>query len=66
MLIWFTCSSNITPFVSDKAGKVRVWDTINKEHILKIEHQPFSGEIKDIAWSGDSQRLAAGGQGKQK
>ncbi|XP_048746306.1 actin-interacting protein 1-like [Ostrea edulis] len=50
----------------DMAGKVRVWDTINKEHILKNEYQPFAGEIKDIAWSGDSQRLAAGGHGNQK
>lgn len=48
------------------SGKVRVWDTVNKEHILKNEYQPFAGEVKDIAWSGDSQRIAAGGQGNQK
>lgn len=50
----------------DMSGKVRVWDTVNKEHILKNEYQPFAGEVKDIAWSGDSQRIAAGGQGNQK
>ncbi|XP_062572597.1 actin-interacting protein 1-like isoform X1 [Saccostrea cucullata] len=50
----------------DMSGKVRVWDTVNKEHILKNEYQPFAGEVKDITWSGDSQRIAAGGQGNQK
>lgn len=53
-------------FFKDMSGKVRVWDTVNKEHILKNEYQPFAGEVKDIAWSGDSQRIAAGGQGNQK
>ena len=26
----------------DKSGKVRIWDTVNKEHILKNEFQPSS------------------------
>ena len=28
---------------ADHAGKVRIWDTVNKEHILKNEFQPLSG-----------------------
>ena len=40
----------------DKSGKVRIWDTVNKEHILKNEFQPISGPIKDLAWSSDNQR----------
>ena len=36
---------------ADKSGKVRIWDTVNKEHILKNEFQPISGPIKDLSWS---------------
>ena len=43
---------------ADKSGKVRIWDTVNKEHILKNEFQPISGPIKDLAWSSDNQRSA--------
>ena len=31
---------------ADKSGKVRIWDTVNAEHILKNEFQPISGPIK--------------------
>ena len=40
---------------ADKSGKLRIWDTVNTEHILKNEYQPISGPIYDIAWSADSQ-----------
>ena len=51
---------------SDVAGKIRIWDTTQKEHILKNEFQPIGGAIKDIAWSGDSQRICVVGEGKEK
>lgn len=51
---------------ADITGKVRIWDTVNIEHILKNEFQPFSGIIKDLDWSGDSQRIVVGGQGREK
>jgi len=50
----------------DNSGKVRIWDTVNKEHILKNEFQPISGPIKDIAWSGDNQRIVVVGEGREK
>ncbi|XP_071949228.1 actin-interacting protein 1-like [Antedon mediterranea] len=50
---------------ADISGKVRIWDTTQKEHILKNEYQPISGQITDIAWSDDSKRLAITGAGKQ-
>ena len=40
---------------ADQSGKIRIWDTVNIEHILKNEYQPISGPIYDIAWSADSQ-----------
>jgi len=49
----------------DCSGLVRVWDTINAEHILKIEVQAIAGEIRDIAWTGDSTRIVAVGDGRE-
>lgn len=50
----------------DQSGKVRIWDTVNKEHILKNEFQPISGPIKDIAWSADNQRMVIVGEGRER
>ena len=47
-------------------GKIRIWDTTNKEHILKYEYQPMGGSIKDIAWTEDSKRIVVCGEGKEK
>jgi WD40 repeat protein len=51
---------------ADQSGKIRIWDTVNKEHILKNEFQPLSGSIKDLQWSSDNQRLVVGGEGRDK
>ncbi|CAF0829835.1 unnamed protein product [Rotaria sp. Silwood1] len=51
---------------ADGHGKVRIWGADNKEHILKNEFQPFSGCIKDLAWTSDNQRIIVGGEGKEK
>lgn len=51
---------------ADQHGKIRIWDTTQKEHILKNEFQPFSGVVKDLAWSADSQRIVAVGEGRQR
>jgi len=50
---------------ADTSGKIRIWDTVNKEHILKYEYQAMGGAIKDIAWSEDSKRIALCGEGKE-
>ncbi|KAJ3079597.1 hypothetical protein HDU99_010511, partial [Rhizoclosmatium hyalinum] len=34
----------------DERGNVRVWDTINAEHILKNEARALAGRVNDIAW----------------
>jgi len=56
---FYICSADIS-------GKVRIWDTTQKEHILKNEFQPFAGVVKDLAWSADSQRIVAVGEGREK
>ncbi|KAI0228243.1 Actin-interacting protein 1 [Lamellibrachia satsuma] len=50
----------------DVSGKVRIWDTTQKEHILKSEFQPLGGAIKDLAWSPDNQRIVVGGEGRDR
>uniref|UniRef100_A0A6I8PWJ9 WD repeat-containing protein 1 n=1 Tax=Xenopus tropicalis TaxID=8364 RepID=A0A6I8PWJ9_XENTR len=50
----------------DTSGKLRIWDTTQKEHLLKYEYQPFAGKIKDIAWTEDSKRIAVVGEGREK
>ncbi|KAK0058366.1 actin-interacting protein 1 [Biomphalaria pfeifferi] len=49
----------------DKEGKVRVWDTVNKEHVLKIEHSALGGPIKDLDWTMDNQKLCVVGEGRE-
>ncbi|XKL59558.1 hypothetical protein PGB90_000574 [Kerria lacca] len=51
---------------ADQSGKVRIWDTVNKEHILKNEFQPITGPIKDLSWSPDNQRMVVVGEGREK
>ncbi|XP_077877163.1 WD repeat-containing protein 1 isoform X2 [Ictidomys tridecemlineatus] len=50
----------------DVSGKLRIWDTTQKEYLLKYEYQPFAGKIKDIAWTEDSKRIAVVGEGREK
>lgn len=50
----------------DSAGNVRIWDTTQTTHILKNSYQVFSGSVRDIAWSDDSKRIAAVGEGRER
>ncbi|KAJ5476211.1 hypothetical protein N7475_001940 [Penicillium sp. IBT 31633x] len=49
----------------DAAGIVRVWDCVG-EGITKGEYSIVNGRINDLAWDGDSQRIIAVGDGKQR
>lgn len=50
----------------DISGTVRIWDTTQKEHILKLELRVLGGPILDIQWSEDSKRIVAVGEGKER
>jgi WD40 repeat protein len=50
----------------DVSGTLRIWDTTQLEHPLKIELKVLSAAILDIAWSPDSQRLVIVGDGKER
>lgn len=58
--------SSCYTIIVDQSGKVRIWDTVNKEHILKNEFHPIGGPIKDIAWSPDNQRMVVVGEGRER
>lgn len=49
----------------DVAGTVRVWDAQGAE-TTKGEYSIIAGRINDIAWDGDSQRIIAVGDGKER
>jgi len=47
----------------DNKGTVRIWACDNPDQILKLETPLFAGQVLDIAWSADSQRLIGVGAG---
>ncbi|KAI0024229.1 WD40 repeat-like protein [Xylariomycetidae sp. FL0641] len=49
----------------DIAGTVRVWDAMEAV-VTKGEYPIISGQINDIAWDGDSQRIIAVGNGRER
>ncbi|OTB09064.1 hypothetical protein M426DRAFT_316355 [Hypoxylon sp. CI-4A] len=49
----------------DVSGSVRVWDSIEAVN-TKGEYHIISGRINDIAWDGDSQRIIAVGDGRER
>eukprot|EP00118_Oscarella_pearsei_P024690 m.306599 g.306599 ORF g.306599 m.306599 type:complete len:600 (+) comp41387_c0_seq1:60-1859(+) len=49
---------------TDVSGMVRIWDTTQKEHLLKYEYQVFAGPIRDLSWGPESKRIAVGGAGR--
>ncbi|KAK3682111.1 WD40-repeat-containing domain protein [Podospora appendiculata] len=49
----------------DVSGKVRVWDAVEAVN-TKGEYAIISGRINDLAWDGDSQRVIAVGDGRER
>jgi WD40 repeat protein len=45
---------------------VRVWDAVGADMVTKGEYGIIAGRINDIAWDGDSQRIIAVGEGKER
>ncbi|SJX62682.1 probable actin interacting protein 1 [Sporisorium reilianum f. sp. reilianum] len=56
----FYCAS------ADQAGNVRVWDLVGDEQILKNEIKVIAGRINDLAWDGESKRIIAVGEGRER
>ncbi|KAF2269111.1 WD40 repeat-like protein [Lojkania enalia] len=49
----------------DVSGTVKVWDCVG-EGATKGEYHIIAGRINDLAWDGDSQRIIAVGDGKER
>ncbi|KAJ4302562.1 WD40 repeat-like protein [Collariella sp. IMI 366227] len=49
----------------DVSGKVRVWDAVEAVN-TRGEYSIISGRITDLAWDGDSQRVIAVGDGRER
>ncbi|KAJ7599387.1 WD40-repeat-containing domain protein [Mycena floridula] len=50
----------------DITGTVRVWDTVGEDQSLKGEYKVISGRINDLDWDGESKRIIAVGDGREK
>ncbi|KAI0676451.1 WD40 repeat-like protein [Trametes maxima] len=51
---------------ADVSGTVRIWDTVGEEQTLKGEYKAIGGRVKDLAWDGESKRIIAVGDGRDK
>ncbi|KAI8056852.1 WD40-repeat-containing domain protein [Syncephalis plumigaleata] len=51
---------------SDVQGNVRIWDATQPEQILKLQVSAIGGKINDLSWDGDSQRIIAVGEGRER
>ncbi|KAJ7468007.1 WD40-repeat-containing domain protein [Mycena latifolia] len=51
---------------ADAQGTVRVWDTVGEDQVLKGEYRVFAGRINDLEWDGESKRIIAVGDGREK
>eukprot|EP00298_Acanthocystis_sp_HF-20_P017564 c21777_g7_i1.p1 GENE.c21777_g7_i1~~c21777_g7_i1.p1 ORF type:complete len:624 (-),score=221.98 c21777_g7_i1:42-1862(-) len=49
----------------DEKGKIKVWAPENEEKIVKLELDAIGGQVNDIDWSPDSQRIVVVGDGRQ-
>ncbi|RDB29946.1 putative WD repeat-containing protein C9G1.05 [Hypsizygus marmoreus] len=51
---------------ADANGTVRIWDTVGEDQTLKGEYKVISGRINDLEWDGESKRIIAVGDGREK
>ncbi|KAI0690233.1 WD40 repeat-like protein [Cerioporus squamosus] len=51
---------------ADASGTVRIWDTVGEDQTLKGEYKVITGRVKDLEWDGESKRIIAVGDGRDK
>ncbi|THH14402.1 hypothetical protein EW146_g5922 [Bondarzewia mesenterica] len=51
---------------ADVSGNVRIWDTVGEDQSLKGEYKVISGRVNDLEWDGESKRIIAVGDGREK
>ncbi|KAL1925563.1 uncharacterized protein VTP21DRAFT_446 [Calcarisporiella thermophila] len=51
---------------ADVNGNVHVWDAVGEDRVLKSQFRVLSGRINDLSWDGESMRIIAVGDGREK
>ncbi|KAI0078358.1 WD40 repeat-like protein [Panus rudis PR-1116 ss-1] len=51
---------------ADTAGNVRIWDIVGEDQTLKGEYKVLAGRVNDLEWDGESKRIIAVGDGRDK
>ncbi|KAK7678338.1 hypothetical protein QCA50_018686 [Cerrena zonata] len=51
---------------ADITGTVRIWDIVGEDQALKGEYKALAGRINDLEWDGESKRIIAVGEGRDK
>ncbi|KAH7913317.1 WD40-repeat-containing domain protein [Hygrophoropsis aurantiaca] len=51
---------------ADASGTVKVWDIVGEDQVIKGDYKVISGRINDVAWDGESKRIIAVGEGREK
>ncbi|EGO03741.1 hypothetical protein SERLA73DRAFT_175361 [Serpula lacrymans var. lacrymans S7.3] len=51
---------------ADITGTVKIWDTVGEDQTLKGEYKVISGRVNDLEWDGESKRIIAVGDGKER
>lgn len=45
---------------------VRIWDIAGTDQVLKLATRPLGGRINDLSWDGESKRIIAVGDGRER
>ncbi|KAJ3512753.1 hypothetical protein NLJ89_g3342 [Agrocybe chaxingu] len=61
-----SASAKLEAFLLNLPFQVNVWDTVGEDQVLKGEYKVISGRVNDLAWDGESKRIIAVGDGKEK
>ncbi|KAF8652390.1 hypothetical protein AX16_004418 [Volvariella volvacea WC 439] len=51
---------------ADVVGNVKIWDIVGEDQTIKGEYKVISGRVNDLEWDGESKRIIAVGDGKEK
>lgn len=45
---------------------VRIWDIAGTDQVLKLATRPLGGRVNDLSWDGESKRIIAVGDGRER
>lgn len=45
---------------------VRIWDIAGSDQVLKLAVRPLGGRVNDLSWDGESKRIIAVGDGRER